>query len=241
MLVVCQWFYFISMKLEIGSNTGFDIRKEVYLTEDGPKFSVLYLSDFHFNGHSSAICFQLIKQIKELDPTIILLGGDYVDTRHGLVYLDRLFFSMRDRAHVYAISGNHDRFFGQKKIRKIAQNHHIQWLDNSSILLQIDGYPVEISNNLNASSHNIFRILCLHQPKSIDQSLFNLVFAGHLHGSQVVLWANDKGLFPGRFFYRWNILKATSGICDYYISKGLGDTLPFRYNCRKDVVFVEIN
>ncbi len=229
------------MKLEIGSDTGFEIRREKYFIRNGSPFSVLYLSDFHFNGHSSPICFLLIKTIQELNPTIILLGGDYVDSRQGLVYLDRLFFSLRQRKYVFAISGNHDRFFGQKKIKKIGKNHHIQWLDGGRVLIENDGINIEITDKINAKSPADFRILCLHKPQSIGHSRFNLVFAGHLHGSQFVLWKNKKGLFPGRFFYRWNILKSISADCHYFVSKGLGDTLPIRYNCPKDIIFLEVN
>lgn len=34
---------------------------------------------------------------------------------------------------------------------------------------------------------------------------------------------------------------ADFGNCRYFISKGLGDTFPVRYNCPKDSILVEIN
>jgi uncharacterized protein len=49
-----------------------------------------------------------------------------------------------------------------------------------------------------------------------------------------------KGLFPGRFFYKWNILEKQIDGCLYAISKGVGDTLPIRYDCPKDILLVEI-
>jgi len=87
-----------------------------------------------------------------------------------------------------------------------------------------------------------FSILCLHKPMDVVKVAhrYKLIFAGHLHGGQVVLWSGEKGLYPGRLFYKWNRLSADFGNCQYLISRGLGDTLPIRYNCKKEAILVEI-
>lgn len=36
------------------------------------------------------------------------------------------------------------------------------------------------------------------------------------------------------------MLKALAGDCQYYISRGLGDTLPIRYNCPKELIVVDL-
>jgi uncharacterized protein len=131
-----------------------------------------------------------------------------------------------------------------QSIKNICEKHNITWLENQSNRLEINGLEIEIvgSKPQKKSTNVGFRILCLHQPIDISpfQMEYDLVFAGHLHGCQFVFWETPKGLFPGKFFYRWNILKAQFGNCLYLVSKGLGDTLPIRFNCKRDVVMVEV-
>ncbi|GEM_PF-3204035 len=37
-----------------------------------------------------------------------------------------------------------------------------------------------------------------------------------------------------------NILKEKIENCDYYISKGLSDTLPIRFNCSPEIIVVNV-
>jgi predicted MPP superfamily phosphohydrolase len=82
----------------------------------------------------------------------------------------------------------------------------------------------------------------MHKPTDIKHfaERYNLAFAGHLHGCQFVLWKSNQKLFPGNFFYQFNILESIKNNCHYFISKGLGDTLPIRYNCKRDLIFIEV-
>ena len=232
------------MKLEIGYSHDFEIRKEVYYTQATSNFSILFLSDLHLNGFSSKLISDLKNSIEALNPTIILLGGDYIDTKKGFGFFREFLFFLSKRKNIYAIAGNHDNFYGINKIKDIVINHKIIWLDKTEAQLYLGNFSIQISNNnLTIGDKNVdFKILLQHNPASIDKAndKFNLAFAGHLHGCQFVFWHNEKGLFPGRFFYKWNRLKAQIDNTLYLISKGLGDTLPMRYNCKKDIVFVEV-
>jgi predicted MPP superfamily phosphohydrolase len=95
---------------------------------------------------------------------------------------------------------------------------------------------------MNETNGADLNILCLHQPITLKprKHPYQLVFAGHLHGSQFVFWQTPQGLYPGRWFYTWNRLQDWRDHCLYIISKGLGDTLPIRYNCKKDMIFVRV-
>ena len=230
-------------KLEIGYNHTFDIRKEC-CEVPGIHCSLLYLSDFHFNRFSRAITTRIMEAIAVLNPTIVLLGGDYVDTKPGLVHLNRLLSTLSPRQRVFAIAGNHDYFFGIHSIRQTMGEHGVQWIEKNTVVFELNGKRIQIQGNqLDGPLEKAdLSILFLHRPVDIEscKTAYHLVFAGHLHGSQVVLWQKEERLYPGQWFYKWNILKTRLHDCHYFISKGLGDTLPIRYNCRRDMVFVKV-
>lgn len=224
--------------------TNFEVRKEQLIAEVKHPFSILYLSDFHFNGGSREVAMWMIERVNELDPDIILLGGDYVDTRKGLKELAFFLEGISGRKNVFAIAGNHDYFFGIDKIEKLFLNKGVVWIENDFLDIQLKEMQIrlngsQLSENSNSSN---FSILCVHNPKVLNGDLtsYDIAFGGHLHGSQFVFWKNEKGLYPGRFFYNWNVLSRRKEDCICLISKGLGDTLPVRYNCKKDVIFVEV-
>jgi predicted MPP superfamily phosphohydrolase len=231
------------MKLEIGYKSNFEVRKEVILLENAPNFSILYLSDLHLNRFSQRLMDNIKNCIEMQNPDIILLGGDYADTQRGFFYFDQFLQFLSQRKNVFAIAGNHDYFWGMEKIKNACEKYKISWLENQFKTLTINHLKINIvgTKPQNSSNNADFNILCLHEPIDIrpfhDQ--FDLVFAGHLHGCQVVFWETEKGLFPGKFFYKWNILKTQIGNCIYLISKGLGDTLPIRFNCMREVILVK--
>lgn len=231
-------------KLELGPGANFEVREVEYESADvGGSFSVLYLSDLHLTRWGGPLVARLLATITRLDPQIILLGGDYVDGRRGLLHFDRLLAFLAARPHVFVVAGNHDVWFGLQKIRQLVEAHNLVWLADGAVEVNLAGHRIQVSSRATSSraAGVSFSIICLHEPAGLrEPTAHNLVFAGHLHGGQVVLWRAAKGLYPGRLFYRWNILQAWLGQCLLVVSKGLGDTLPVRYNCPKDVVLVTV-
>ena len=233
------------MKLHIGKNPDFEIRRESCLSSKAGKFRVMYLSDLHCNSHSAEILSRILSAINELDPDIILLGGDYVDSPKGLKHFRDFIAEISKRNNVFAIAGNHDYYFGIDKIKNAFVEGNINWLEKQTMTIQIKSINITIVGNEPSweGKNADFKILCLHKPLDIEEysTNYDMVFAGHLHGCQFVFWENNKGMYPGRAFYRWNMLRTMVGNCSYFISKGLGDTLPIRYNCKKDIILVDIN
>jgi uncharacterized protein len=231
------------MKLEIGYNYPFEIRRVHYLSEQTSGVSILYLSDLHYNRFGRGLADALGKEIDLLNPDIILLGGDYADSRKGLFYFNSMMESLARFEHIFGIAGNHDRR-RINEVRKIIEAGNGIWLENKSAVIKAGSLTIQLDGGRPAapSSDADFSILCLHKPIDVSEIAhrYNLIFAGHLHGSQAVLWSTEKGLYPGRLLYKWNRLSADFGNCRYLISKGLGDTLPIRYNCKKEAILVEI-
>ena len=233
------------MKLELGYRADFEVRQLDYHCAGAGSFTVLYLSDLHLTRFGGPLVARLETTITQLDPQLILLGGDYVDGFRGVAHFGRLLRFLAARPHVFVVAGNHDEWFGLAKIRTMVEANNLIWLGAEAVEIKLAGHHILVSGpGADSPVEGVdFSILCLHQPinPSSLRVTHNLVFAGHLHGGQVVLWRSARGLYPGRLFYRWNILQARLGHCLYVVSKGLGDTLPVRYNCPKDVVLVRIN
>lgn len=230
-------------KLELGPGARFEVREVSCLGGAGSGFRVLYLSDLHLTRWGGPLVEALLTTITQLDPTLIVLGGDYVDGRRGLPHFERLLALLATRPHVYVVAGNHDVWFGLAEIRRLVEAYHLTWLTDDTRIVELPGCRVQLSGCAACprAADIDFSIVCLHEPSRLPSpAVHDLVLAGHLHGGQVVLWRTANGLYPGRLFYPWNILQARLGRCLYVVSKGLGDTLPIRYNCPKDVVLVSV-
>ena len=230
--------------LEIGYNSRFGIRQDRVACAVSSAVRLWYLSDLHLNKHSGPMVTKLAEEVQSQKPDLILLGGDYVDSHFGLMYLDVLLQSISPHSCVVAIAGNHDRFFGLKRIQDVMEISGVQWIEGRSAEITLNGTKLCIDGNqaIERNTDADVRILCLHKP--LDPATlsvtYRLIFAGHLHGSQCVLWQNERGLFPGRLFYKWNRLSAHTKHYRYYISRGLGDTLPLRYCCPKEIIAIDL-
>lgn len=228
------------MKLEIGYKTSFDIRTYALANKKLAGLRIVYLSDFHFNKKSETTRQAIVRAINIQSPDLILLGGDYVDTTKGYKYFEQLLIALK-RYDVYAIAGNHDYFKSEQRIKKIVTDAGAHWLEGKSLLWKKKGFAIQLDGGgVHArNAQATFQILILHRPLPLHKvSTYDLVFAGHLHGCQFVFWKKKEALYPGKFFYPLNSLSFITENCHYFISKGLGDTLPIRYNCKRDFVSV---
>jgi len=231
------------MKLEIGYKYPPEVRRYTYPSEALSGKRLVYISDLHYHRVSRPRVNRHILQIRQLGPDILLLGGDYVDTPSGLSNFQHLIESV-GHTPVFAIAGNHDSPY-IRRIRAIVENSGASWIHNDKTTFQLGSARIKIDGTLPATSPGAetadLSILCLHHPIDIQNIAhrYNLVFAGHLHGGQIVLWQNEKGLYPVKWRYPLNQLDMAYGACRYIISKGLGDTLPIRYACPRDIIVVD--
>jgi hypothetical protein len=233
------------MKLETGYNNSFEVRFEYAVAAVAAPLTVLYISDLHFNRYSAGMVAAMISRIHRLDPDIILLGGDYVDSKNGLLHFNTLMQSFSNRKNVFAIAGNHDYFFGLEEIKKMMTDNKVIWLEKNTVNFNLHNSSIQLNGNLLLieKKEADLSILFLHKPVHLDkhERNYDLAFAGHLHGCQFVLWQYKKALYPGRLFYKMNVLEKKMNRCHYLISRGMGDTLPIRFNCSKEMIFVTIN
>ncbi|RTQ50224.1 hypothetical protein EJV47_11375 [Hymenobacter gummosus] len=225
------------------------IRREQYRSNaPHAPLRLLYLSDLHFTARSDALAARIAALGAAEAPQLILLGGDYADTPGGRRPLARLVAELARLAPTLAVAGNHDRWLGLGAIRAAITDAGGQWLEGQRRQLQLGGLRLHLDGNLPpepgalARQAGQLRLLCAHRPPNLARlhPHYDLILAGHLHGGQVVLWQRGAQLFPGRWLYRWNGLRYARGGCRLLVSRGLGDTLPLRLGCPRELLSVAL-
>jgi uncharacterized protein len=219
--------------LKIGSADRLLLREECFGTNFGLR--LLYISDLHLSRRNEHIAAQVLEAAHHSQPDIIILGGDLVDTKHGLpLLLDTL---RALPAPVWAIAGNHDEIVGIDLVRACVESAGARWLDTELSLSQ----GLTLSGRCTPATD--FTALCAHNPEVFPQAVacgFRLVLAGHLHGCQAVFGDWHGRWYPGAWFYRWNGPRFIQGESTMIVSRGVHDTLPVRWNCPREVILCSL-
>lgn len=225
--------------LEIGAHSRLHIREVCLSRPPGhAETRLLYASDLHLSRWSPHIAQQLVEVVESVRPQLVLLGGDLVDAQNGFPYLADCIRQMVAVCPVWAIPGNHDELVGLNRVRDCVEAAGGCWLDGTSFSfngIRIDGNCQPVGRE--------FSILCAHDPAVFPQAArygYDLVLAGHLHGSQCVLFRRDDMLYPGAWFFPWNGDHFQQGRTTMIVSRGLNDTLPARWNCPREVIVCKI-
>mgnify|MGYP006144507595 CR=1 FL=1 len=231
------------MKLQIGNSSNFELRSEVVTVTKDIKLKFLFLSDFHFRKGSRALADSILVCCRKVSPDFVVLGGDYIESKKGLSVLDGFIKSLSLITEVIAIPGNHDYYFGLSKIQSAFENNGCSWIDKESKVIYVNEIAIQIDGNYQSDKlGGDINILCCHNPKLFNtiSSGYDVALAGHLHGCQIVFWESKDELYPGALFYKWNGLRFINNGVKILVSKGLGDTIPIRYNCAKEVIEISI-
>lgn len=233
-------------KLELCAAHRLEVRVEqIALRNTTTGLRMLFLSDFHLGICATRkILDETLDRVREVRPDVIVLGGDYVDNQSGEPEFLEFVKAIVEICPVAAIPGNHDLFYGEKRIRRMLKELGVTWLPDES--LRIESHDVQFesplcSNEKRGGAAN--RVLCVHDPEETlwkRVSEYSLILAGHLHGSQCVLREKNGALYPGRWFFRWNVLREDVQGTPLIVSRGINDTLPIRWNCPREVLLCEL-
>jgi predicted MPP superfamily phosphohydrolase len=232
--------------LEIGITQNLSVRVESFSPfKTGICTKILYVSDLHLNGRTECLIAQLHRIVHEMQPDVVLLGGDIVDRRGGVPEIAMCVQPMSTICPVWAIPGNHDDYAGRQLVRQQIESAGGQWLEDRSVTLNFATRKIRIDGAVcQQGDPETFSILCAHYPSvfpaAIERS-YDLVLAGHLHGSQFVFAKFHECLYPGAFFFRWNGDKFTQRKTAMLVSRGANDTLPIRWNCPHEVILCQIS
>ena len=219
---------------------------------------MVFISDIHYGPYlSHEQLAKIVDQIIQINPDLILLGGDYVFYRKK--YIAPLFKEL-GRLHpplgIFGVLGNHDHWADDNETRRKMRENKIICCDNKSFWVKKGSDSIKIGgvddlwygsqmpeNTLRGLRKSDFAILLCHHPdylENIHSELIDLTLSGHTHGGQVTLfgWAP---LLPSEYGqkYRYGLIR--SGNTQSYITSGVGTVMPpIRFFCPPEIVLLRL-
>jgi uncharacterized protein len=249
-LAVCLWYEDLRLKpdgdrrsrwvVEFGSLGPLFVRREAVHLGLARPLLILYASDLHL-GHWWTRCVpnQLRRAARETRPDLILLGGDLVDNAQAIPLLRSCVRALGALAPVHAVPGNHDRRAGITSVRDGVLAARGNWLPDQSL-----DRPVRIDAVVDPKPSDRPRLLCAHYPNDFPAARaagYAVVLAGHLHGGQCVVAKRRGRLYPAAWIHRWHGLRFAEDGSVMFVSRGAGDSFPFRFNCPREVILCAIS
>lgn len=238
--------------------------KSQKLPESFDGFKIVQLSDLH-GAEFGEDGMELVEKVKELEPDIIALTGDFVTDEGDLAAVERLAARLVKLCPVYFISGNHEFGSGLAvKVRNILERAGVKYLSNEYLTISRgeDGIllggvedplayadmlsPDELAQKMNDAAPDAFKILLGHRNywmTEYPELPVDLIFCGHAHGGLVRipgvggLIGTDRRLFPDFDAGQFN-----NGRYTLIVSRGLGNSvsIPRVFN-RPEIVCVELS
>ncbi len=180
------------------------IRVTNYTVGEGEKrVRLVFLSDFHAGLKKQRSFYQRIaNRVKELQPEIVVLGGDFVDeSAKDLAQLAPI-FDLRPSLGVWFVLGNHDFLDAPKEL-----TDELLKLGARSLTNQVKTFPLapEQSFELVGLDDSLFgspdlrlvekpkkgiRVIAMHEPDlllDLPENCADVVLLGHTHGGQIRL------------------------------------------------------
>ena len=233
-------------------------------------YKILQISDLHNKkfGDNQDV---LIQKIKSIDPDIIAITGDLIDSKsYDAEVSMQLIQEMVKKYPVYFVTGNHEQWSGkynslEKELKKygvnVLRNEHvgIRKGEQEINLLGIDD-PEFVTGNRDEGNIIIdeikkakiemqpdrYNVLLSHRPEFIKEytnERLDLVLSGHAHGGQVRLPFIGGLVAPNQGV----LPKYTAGLyveqnTSMVVSRGLGNSIiPQRILNRPEIVVVQLN
>lgn len=224
------------------------LREETIDLHNGREALVmLHISDVHV-WFSADILEKLKTVIIENDPELLIFTGDYFDIPRGAYLFRHFLYELSGTYKIVFIRGNHDFFYGSRiadLFLNIPNCHCVEeciysFTSRQGHVYNITSWYQRQHLTRNSEERNI---VLIHNPEKLNEKEMqdiDLILAGHLHGGQFILYKTKSAHFPGSWLYRYCTDRKQLNNTTLIVSKGLGDTFPFRLNCPKEVVKIRI-
>lgn len=238
--------------------------KSQKLPESFDGFKIVQLSDLH-GAEFGEDGMELVEKVKELEPDMIALTGDFVTDEGDLAAVEKLVARLTELCPVYFVSGNHEFGSGLAvKVRNILERAGVKYLSNEYLTISRgeDGIllggvedplayadmlsPDELAQKMNDAAPDAFKILLGHRNywmTEYPELPVDLIFCGHAHGGLIRipgvggLIGTDRRLFPDFDAGQFN-----NGRYTLIVSRGLGNSVPIpRIFNRPEIVCVELS
>lgn len=216
---------------------------------------IVFIADIHHGPYFSLNrVTNLVNQINELQPDIILLGGDYV--HRDPKYISQVFGEfkkLKSKLGIYAILGNHDHWENAELIRTKMSQCGIQICDNKSYWVRDGNDSIKIggvgdlwedeqfidSTTLDVDKSN-FCMLLSHNPdylENVQSNKVDFTLSGHTHGGQMTFFGLWAPILPSKYGQKYRYGLKKNGEMQSYITSGIGTiTPPLRFFCRPEIV-----
>lgn len=238
--------------------------KSQKLPESFDGFKIVQLSDLH-GAEFGEDGMELVEKVKELEPDMIALTGDFVTDEGDLAAVEKLAARLTELCPVYFVSGNHEFGSGLAiKVRNILERAGVKYLSNEYLTISrgedeilLGGVedplayadmlsPDELAQKMNDAAPDAFKILLGHRNywmTEYPELPVDLIFCGHAHGGLIRipgvggLIGTDRRLFPDFDAGEYN-----NGRYTLIVSRGLGNSVPIpRVFNRPEIVCVELS
>lgn len=238
--------------------------KSQKLPESFDGFKIVQLSDLH-GAEFGEDGMGLVEKVKELEPDMIALTGDFVTDEGDLAAVKKLAGRLTELCPVYFVSGNHEFGSGLAvKVRNILERAGVKYLSNEYLTISrgedeilLGGVedplayadmlsPDELAQKMNDAAPDAFKILLGHRNywmTEYPELPVDLIFCGHAHGGLIRipgvggLIGTDRRLFPDFDAGEYN-----NGRYTLIVSRGLGNSVPIpRVFNRPEIVCVELS
>lgn len=230
-------------------------------------FTIVQLSDFHYEEHFSAVPIRkAVDIVNGLRPDLVALTGDFVtvpllERRPALLKAAETAIPCAEilskvTSQKVAIMGNHDAASYPKKITDALLGNHIPVLRNSSVAIErgkdrvwvagiddlLRGEP-DLDQTLTGIPQTETTILLAHEPDFADDAAarsIDLQLSGHSHGGQI--WIPGIGapwLPPMARKYPRGLRRIRN--LTLYTNIGIGTIrAPIRINCRPEITLITL-
>ena len=232
-------------------------------------FRIAQVSDLHNKDFGEGYG-QLLTLLSEINPDIIVVTGDLIDSRQTDLDIALEFAWQAGKiARVYYVSGNHEARVPEYEDLKtglvkagvvILENQKVQITrEGESITLMGIDDPSFQEDYLFGDSESVARqaiedlknesdgytVLLSHRPELFDLYVdtgIDLVFSGHAHGGQFRLPFIGGQVAPNQgFFPKYDAGQFTEDNTTMIVSRGVGNSIiPIRFNNRPEIVLVTL-
>ena len=265
LVVISDWIVLGNTNLEI---------TEYYVTSskipdsfDG--FEIAQISDLH-NAEFGEGNTDLLALLSEVEPHVIVLTGDLIDSRHTDMDIALDFAGKAVQiAPVYYVSGNHEaRIPEYAELKMGLTETGVTVLENQKVQITRDGESItfigiqdpsfrtdylfgdaeSVSRQAITALQNEsdgFTVLLSHRPELFDLYVdtgVDLVFSGHAHGGQFRLPFVGGLVAPNQgFFPKYDAGQFVGKNTTMIVSRGVGNSFfPFRINNPPEIVVAEL-
>jgi predicted MPP superfamily phosphohydrolase len=231
------------------------------ISKDWDGCRILQISDLH-NKEFGKNNGRLLKKIEQLEPDIILLTGDIVDSNHTDIEAAISFAEqVVNISPTYYVTGNHENWLSEEEKRMLIDSLKslgVTCLENEAATIEKNHSTISLvglndenlsDDTLKCLTDNIDKdnltVVLAHEPQYFAhycETDVDLVLSGHAHGGQIRLpflgglVAPDQGFLP-----EYTEGRHTNGATTMIISRGLGNSIiPLRLFNQPEIVCVDL-